>query len=81
MYKAIGESVLVKLIQKENKTASGIILVQADKPTEKGVIVSVGNKANEELKEGQTVHFKRFVGVDVGEFRVLNDFDVLLVEQ
>lgn len=69
MIKAIGNYVLLKLDEKEEKSEGGIILVEKKQvQPQSGVIVSIGSRVKtEDLKVGQHVQF------DLGEFRKAKD--------
>ena len=82
----LGQRLLVKTVEEEAKTASGIIIPDnaKEKPLQaevKAVSKELSEDDNCELKEGDTVVFAKYSGteitVDGEEFLVLNCDDVL----
>lgn len=63
--KPLNDRVLVKRLEEENKTASGIIIPDnsKEKPAQ-GEVVAVGNKA-EDVKAGDKVIFGKYSGQEV----------------
>lgn len=52
----LADNVLITEVQKENATASGIILTgETDKGSKPGLVLSVGSAANSKIKRGQRV--------------------------
>ncbi len=92
--KPLGDRVVIKLVEREEKTASGIVLPDTvkEKPQE-GKIVAVGSgrvlengeKVAVEVKEGDRVIYSKFAGseVKVGgeEYLILAERDILAVVQ
>lgn len=84
--KPLGDRVLVKAIEVEVKTKSGIVLpdtVSKEKPT-LGELVAVGNgKLAEKLKVGEKVIFAKYSGTEIKDndekYLILNYTDVLAV--
>ena len=91
--KPIGGNILVKPIEEENKTASGIVLpdtVDKEKP-QKGEVIALGTgKLNEDgeklpfnVKVGDTVIFKKYspdeIKVDDEEYLIMSEDDILAV--
>jgi chaperonin GroES len=90
MLKPLGDRVIVKIVEAEEKTAGGIVLPDTaqEKPT-KGVVVAVGpgrvldngQLSPVEVKEGDKVLFSKYGGtevkVDGEEFTILRQDDVL----
>ena len=89
----IGERVVIKPMQKEEKTQSGILLPDSaqEKPIE-GEVMAVGpGRINEkgervplEVKVGDTVVFAKFIGTNVkqdgGDYLIVNgERDILCV--
>ncbi len=67
--KPLGKNVLVKILPKEEKTASGIVIpdtVDKEKPQE-GEVVAVGDspKVPEVIKKGVKVLFKKYGGDEI----------------
>jgi chaperonin GroES len=77
-FKPLGKRVLVQRTEVEEKTASGIILVDSakEKPNTANVI-AVGSEVTE-LKEGDTVVFEAFRGTELSLEG--NDYLVLDIE-
>ncbi len=91
--KPIGGNILVKAIEEENKTASGIVLpdtVDKEKP-QKGKIIALGTgKLNEDgekipfnVKVGDIVIFKKYspdeIKVDEEEYLIMSEDDILAI--
>ncbi|MGI6125741.1 MAG: co-chaperone GroES [Planifilum sp.] len=92
--KPLGDRIVLEAIEKEEKTASGIVLPDTakEKPQE-GRVVAVGSgrwengqKIELEVKVGDRVIFSKYAGtevkVDDKEYLILRESDVLaIVEQ
>lgn len=92
MIKPLGDRVVLEAIEKEEKTASGIVLPETakEKPQE-GRIVAVGsgrldekgNRIALEVKEGDRVIFSKYAGTEVKyndkEYLILRESDILAV--
>lgn len=90
--KPLGDRVLVKRVEEDQKTAGGIIIPDSakEKPT-KGEIIAVGsgarNDAGElvplELKEGDTVLFAKWGGTEISiegqDLLILKESDILAI--
>ena len=90
--KPLGDRVLIKALEREEKTKSGIVLPDTakEKPQE-GKVIAVGSgkmldngtKVALEVKVGQKVIFSRYAGTEVkldGEdLMILNERDVLAI--
>lgn len=91
MIKPIGDRVVIKVIEREEKTASGLFLPDTakDKPTEAEVIaVGLGKVVGDkvlplEVNVGDRVIFSKFAGtelkLDGAEYLVLRESDILAV--
>jgi len=91
MIKPIGDRVVIKVIEREEKTASGLFLPDTakDKPTEAEVIAVgqgkiVGDKVLPlEVAVGDRVIFSKFAGTELkydgAEYLVLRENDILAV--
>ena len=87
--KPLGDRVVVKVLDKEEKTQSGIVLPDtAKQKPQQGKIVAVGPSASEkagfELKEGDMVIYSKYGGMEVKfngeELLILNgENDILAV--
>jgi co-chaperonin GroES (HSP10) len=64
--KALRNEVIVERIIKE-QTGSGLYIPQATKNCMRGTVVSVGNKVDADINEGDTIIFPRGTGQLVGE--------------
>ena len=91
MIKPLGDRVVLEAVEKEETTASGIVLPDTakEKPQE-GKIVAVGSGRYEngekvalEVKEGDTVIFSKYAGTEVKvgdkEYLILRESDILAV--
>ena len=64
-FKPLGKRVLVQRTEVEEKTASGIILVDSAKEKPNTAIVKAIGSEVTELKEGDTVVFEQFRGTEL----------------
>jgi chaperonin GroES len=90
--KPLGDRVLIKALEREEKTKSGIVLPDTakEKPQE-GKVIAVGSgktldngtKVPLEVKAGQKVIFSKYAGTEVkldGEdLMILNERDILAI--
>jgi len=92
MVKPIGDHLVVKVTEAEEKTKSGILLPDtAQEKPQKGKVVAVGpgrilengQLAKPEVRKGDTVLFSKFGGTEVTidgkEYVVLRESDVLAI--
>lgn len=63
-FKPLGKRVLVQRTQVEEKTASGIIIVDSAKEKPNTAIVKAVGSEVTELKEGDTIVFEQFRGTE-----------------
>lgn len=88
----IGDRIVVKIEENEEKTKSGIVLPDtAKEKPQKGKVVAVGSgrlldngkKAELEVKVGDTVIFSKYAGTEIkldGEkYLILSESDVLAI--
>lgn len=90
--KPLGDRVIIKVLEKEEKTSSGIVL--PDKAKEKpqegevmavgaGKVLDDGTKVQMEVKKGDKVVFSKYAGsevkVDGEEYLILRQDDILAV--
>ncbi len=84
--KPLGDRVLIKVIEQEEKTSSGIVIPdKAKERPQEGEVVAVGtgkilndgSKIEMEVKEGDKVIFSKFAGSEVK----LNDEEYLILRQ
>jgi len=74
--KPLGDRVLVKLEEVEEKTAGGIFIPQtAQEKTQSGVVVAVGEDETIKVKEGQKVMYDKYAGTSV----TIDNVDHLLI--
>lgn len=86
MLKPLHDNVVLKKekIEKETKTASGIILTEKDKKTPSyATVVAIGPKCKADIKEMDKVVYKEYSGtnvtIDNEEFILVEDEDILAV--
>jgi chaperonin GroES len=90
--KPLGERVILKLVEAEEKTEGGIVLPDtAKEKPQRGEVVAVGsgkliengNKVPLEVNTGDKVFFSRYAGTEVkdGEetFLIVNERDILAI--
>ena len=90
--KPLGERVVVKVVEAEEKTASGIVLPEQakEKPQEgevvakgPGKVLDNGTRLEMEVKEGDKVLYSKFAGTDVKvdgeEYLILRQDDILAI--
>lgn len=83
MLKPLADKLIVKRLEAEEKTASGIVLPDSakEKP-EQGEVIAVG-KDVKEVKKGEKVIFGKYspteVRVDGAEYLVIKEEDVLAI--
>ena len=74
--KPLGDRVLVKLEEVEEKTAGGIFIPQtAQEKTQSGTVVAVGDDEMIKVKEGQKVMYDKYAGTTVS----VDNVDHLLI--
>ncbi|PSR22087.1 MAG: co-chaperone GroES [Sulfobacillus acidophilus] len=80
----LGDRVLVKLVEEEQRTQSGIYIPDTakDKP-QTGLVVAVGDGEEVKVKSGQRVLFAKFAGTEIKidnvEHLILSADDILAV--
>jgi len=88
----LGDRVVLKAVEREQQTATGIYLPDTaqEKPQE-GIVIAVGpgklldngNRATIDLKEGDKVLFSKYAGTEVKqgseEYMILRESDILAV--
>lgn len=90
MIKPLGDRVVIKVLEKEEKTKSGIVLPDtAKEKPQQGKIVAVGTgkvldngqRVALDVKEGDKVIFSKYAGteikIDGQEYLILSERDVL----
>ncbi|HDQ13210.1 MAG TPA: co-chaperone GroES [Sediminispirochaeta sp.] len=74
--KPLGDRVLVKLEEVEEKTAGGIFIPQtAQEKTQSGLVVAVGEDEMIKVKEGQKIMYDKYAGTTV----TIDNVDHLLI--
>ncbi|WP_243292892.1 co-chaperone GroES [Bacillus sp. FJAT-47783] len=92
MLKPLGDRVVIKLVESEEKTASGIVLPDTakEKPQEgkviavgTGRVLDSGERVAPEVKEGDRIIFSKYAGTEVKfegtEYLILRESDILAV--
>ncbi|MCU5746168.1 co-chaperone GroES [Staphylococcus sp. SQ8-PEA] len=92
MLKPIGNRVVIKKIEQEQTTKSGIVLTDSAKEkSNEGEIVAVGsgkllndgNRAEPQVKKGDKVVFQEYAGTEVKrddqKYLILNEEDILAI--
>ncbi len=73
----LGTRVLIRPLEQENRTASGIILPEtAKEKPQTGLVIAVGDDESIKVKEGDKVLFPKYTGTEVK----LNGVDYLLMD-
>ncbi len=76
-FKPLGERALVKLIEREETTASGIVLPDTAKEQQQTAeVVAIGNSEDVKVAEGDVVVFAKYSGTDIS----LDDEDYLILD-
>ena len=92
MIKPLGDRVVLEAVEKEEKTASGIVLPDTakEKPQEgkvvavgKGRVLDSGERVAPEVEVGDRVIFSKYAGTEVKydgkEYLILRESDILAV--
>lgn len=82
--KPIGERILVKIQQGEEKTASGIIIPQtAQEKTQEGVVIAVGDDESIKVKKDDQIMYDKYAGtaikIDGVEHLIMKMSDILAI--
>lgn len=82
--KPIGERILVKIQEGEEKTASGIIIPQtAQEKTQEGTVVAVGDDESIKVKVDDRIMYDKYAGtalkIDGVEHLILKMSDILAI--
>ncbi len=81
MLKPLGKRVIIKKVEAEEKTASGIVLPsQAKEKPQLAEVLAIGSEITD-IKVGDKVVFKKFVGTEIkvdGEELIIVDFNDIL---
>jgi len=83
--KPLGENVLVKVLKKDARTKSGIVLpdtASEDRPQE-GKVMEIGDSPKIKVKKNQTVLFAKYSGTEIKmnneDYLILKNEDILAV--
>lgn len=83
MLKPLNNNVILKKAKAENKTASGIVLTSVKEEKNQAVVVAVGSKCDEQLKEGMKVIYKEYsttsFKADEDEYLIISDENILAI--
>lgn len=82
--KPLGDRVLVKVLQVEERTKGGIYIPQtAQEKTQQGVVEEVGDSDQIKVKVGQKVIYDKYAGtqikIDDIEYLILKNDDILAI--
>lgn len=82
--KPLGDRLLVKVLQVEEKTKGGIYIPQtAQEKTQQGIVEEIGDPELVKVKVGQKVIYDKYAGtqikIDDVEYLILKNDDVLAV--
>ena len=84
--KPLGDRVLVKRVESEEKTASGLIIPDSAKEkAQTGSVIAVGpgkkdaagNHFGLAVKVGDVVYFGKYAGVEAGDFIIIKEDEIL----
>lgn len=81
-FKPLGERALVKLVEREEKTASGIVLPDtAKEKPQTAEVIAVGDAEDIKVKEGDIVVFAKYSGTEISlngdDYMILDADDIL----
>ena len=84
MLKPLADRVLIEVKEEETKTKGGILLPDtAQKKSQKGTVVAVGQGIPMEVKVGDEVLFAKYSGTDIDEggkhYLLITERDILCV--
>ncbi|MGX4685440.1 co-chaperone GroES [Vagococcus sp. JNUCC 83] len=92
LLKPLGDRVVIKVKEAEEKTASGLVLTSASKEkSQTGEVIAVGDgrtlengtKLSVSVNVGQTVLFEKYAGQEVSDsgedYLVLHDKDIIAI--
>ncbi|HSI65966.1 MAG TPA: co-chaperone GroES [Planococcus sp. (in: firmicutes)] len=92
MLRPLGDRVVIKLIEAEEKTSSGIVLPgSAQEKPQEGKVVAVGNgvvgdngqRTELDVKQGDRIIFSKYAGTELkyegNEYLILRESDILAV--
>ncbi len=83
--KPLGENVLIKTIEEDTKTKSGLVLpdsAKEDRPQE-GKVIAIGEDKKIKVKKGQKVIFAKYSGTEIKrdkeKYLIIKNEDILAV--
>lgn len=81
-FKPLGERVLVKLVEREEKTALGIVLPDtAKEKPQTAEVIAVGDSDEAQVKKGDQIIFAKYSGTEIKldgeEYLILEEDDIL----
>lgn len=92
MLRPLGDRVIIKLVEAEEKTSSGIVLPgSAQEKPQEGKVIAVGNgvirdngqRTELEVKEGDRIIFSKYAGTELkyggNEYLILRENDILAI--
>ncbi|MGB9621556.1 MAG: co-chaperone GroES [Brevinematia bacterium] len=82
--KPLGDRVLVKVLQIEEKTKGGIYIPQtAQEKTQQGIVEEIGDSDQIKVKVGQKIIYDKYAGtqikIDDVEYLILRNDDILAI--
>ncbi len=86
-FKPLGERALVKLVEREETTPSGIVLPDTAKEQQQTAeVIAIGDSEDVKVAEGDVVVFAKYSGTDISlddeDYLILDSDDVLgIVEE
>ena len=80
----IGDRLLIKTEEQESVTSSGIIIPESAKgKPQRGVVITISETADTNIKKGDRIMFGKFAGTEVEmdkqKYLIINITDVLVV--
>jgi chaperonin GroES len=92
LLRPLGDRVIIKLVEAEEKTSSGIVLPgSAQEKPQEGKVIAVGNgvirdngqRTELEVKEGDRIIFSKYAGTELkyegNEYLILRENDILAI--
>ena len=81
-FRPLGERALVKLIEREQTTASGIVLPDtAKEKPQTAEVVAVGDSEEVQVKKGDVIVFAKYSGTEISlegeDYMILDSDDIL----
>ncbi|AHY45803.1 Co-chaperonin GroES (HSP10) [Rubrobacter radiotolerans] len=81
-FRPLGERALVKLVEREQTTASGIVLPDtAKEKPQTAEVVAVGDSEDVQVKKGDVIVFAKYSGTEISlegeDYMILDSDDIL----